>query len=297
MKNKGELRFCILLASIFILSSFFICASNTNCNLNVSLVNQDPYPAIPGDLLKLVFQVNGIDSTNCGDLDFSLTEGFPFTFDPASEKSYSLKSGTYNTKDYKTYFQAPFKVRVDEQALDGENLIEFKYRSSTQPEGAYLTKQFNIQVKDVRADFEIFVKNYDFSTNIVTFQVLNIGKQDISAVTVEIPEQKNVSVKGPNKNIIGDLNANEDTTADFEMTSNSSNINLVVYYTDSTGARRSVEKTVSFDSQYFVGRKAQQQTTSIWNYVLILVIILVVVYFIYKRFSKKKKSKLAQLNL
>ena len=222
-------------------------ASNVNCDLKVSLVNQDPYPAIPGDLLKLVFQVDGVDSINCGDLEFSLEENFPFTFDPSSERVYTMKAGTYNMQDYKTYFQAPFKVRVNEQALDGENLINFKYKSSTQPSGTYLTKQFKIQVKDLKADFEIFVKNYDFSTNTATFQVLNIGKEDISAVTVEIPKQTNVTVKGANKNILGDLNANEDTTADFEMTSNSSNINLIVYYTDLTGERRLIEKVVSFD--------------------------------------------------
>ena len=29
------------------------------CDLDVSLINQDPYPAIQGDYVKLVFQVDG----------------------------------------------------------------------------------------------------------------------------------------------------------------------------------------------------------------------------------------------
>lgn len=296
MKKRVELLFCAILSFILVFTSFSLAATtaDVNCDLKVSLVNQDPYPAVPGDLLKLVFQVDGIDSTNCGDLELSLSESFPFVFDPSSEKVYNIKSGTYNTQDFKTYFQAPFKVRVNEKALDGENIIEFKYKSSTQPSGTYLTKQFKIEVKDLKADFEIFVKNYDSTTNIVTFQVLNIGKEDISAVTVEIPKQENVVIKGANKNIIGDLNSNEDTTADFEMTSNTSKLNLVVYYTDSSGERRSTENVVSFDSDYFIGRKAQQQTTSIWTYLVYLIILLVVVYFGYKKFSKKKKSKLTE---
>jgi len=277
-----------VLFSIF-LSTTFVSSITTNCNLNISLINQDPYPAIPGDSLKLVFQVSGIDSTNCGDIEVILLEGFPFTLDPASEKMYTIKSGTYNTKDYKTYFQAPFKLRVNEEALDGENLVEVKYRSSSQESGSYLTKQFNIEVKDVKADFEVYVKDYDFSSQTITFQVLNIGKEDISAVTIEVPNQEGVTIKGANKNIVGDLDSNEDTTSDFKLTTNSTNIETVIYYTDSTGARRNIQKTVLFDSQYFID-SMPSNGPSFWSYVFYLLIIGAIVYFVYKKFFKKKRN-------
>ncbi len=271
--------------AIFALS-FISAASDSSCNLNISLVNQDPYPAIPGDLLKLVFQVDGIDSINCGNIEISLSQDFPFTFDPSSEQTYTIKSGTYN-KNYKTYFQAPFKLRVDEEALDGENSIELKYSISNQQSGSYLTKQFQIEVKDVRADFEIFVKDYDSST--MTFQILNIGKEDISAVTMEIPKQDGVYISGANKNIVGDLDSNEDTTADFNLITNVSNIDTTIYYTDSTGERRNISKTVSFDSEYF-SSSSNNSSPSLWSYLIYLLIILVIVYFVYKKFFKKKKN-------
>lgn len=286
-----EKRGCFaILALITIFLSFGLVSSiNTNCNLNVSLVNQDPYPAIPGDLLKLVFQVNGVDSTNCQDVEIRLSEGFPFTLDPSSQSSYTIKAGTYNTKDYKTYFQAPFKLRVDEQALDGENLIEVQYKSSSQEAGSYITKQFKIEVKDVRADFEAYVKDYDFSTNTITFQVLNIGKEDISAVTIEIPNQEGISLKGSNRNIIGDLDSNEDTTTDFKLVANTSKINATIYYTDSTGVRRTNQEAISFDSSYFID-SLPSTGPSFAAYVFYLVIILAVVYFVYKKFFKKKRN-------
>jgi hypothetical protein len=288
-KNSGLLGLIFFAISLAFIGFSLGASNGGNCNLNVSLVNQDPYPAIPGDSLKLVFQVGGIDSTNCGDIELYLSEDFPFTLDPASEKSYTLKSGTYNTKDYKTYFQAPFKVRVDEQALDGETLIEVRYRSSTQPSGAYLTKQFQIEVKDVRADFEVFVKDYDASSNSITFQVLNIGKEDISAVTMEIPLQEGVLVKGANKNIMGDLDSNEDTTVDFQLVPSSDEINSFIYYTDSTGERRSIEKKVSFEKDFFTSSDSSSKT-SVWTYIFYGLILLAIFYFIYKKFLKKKKS-------
>lgn len=287
MEKRGYFGIFVLLA-IFL--SFGVVSSiTTNCNINVSLVNQDPYPAIPGDLLKLVFQVSGIDSTNCKDVEIKLSEGFPFTLDPSSQSSYSIKAGTYNTKDYKTYFQAPFKLRVDEQALDGENLIEVKYGSSSQEAGSYLTKQFKIEVKDVRADFEVYVKDYDFSSDLITLQVLNIGKEDISAVTVEIPTQEGLSLKGSNKNIVGDLDSNEDTTTDFKLITSSNSIKTIIYYTDSTGVRRNTEEIVPFDSSYFID-SMPSSTTSFGTYVFYLVVVLAIGYFVYKKFFKKKRN-------
>jgi hypothetical protein len=275
----------ILFIFAIIFSSFFI--SSANCNLDVTLVNQDPYPAVPGDLVKVVFQVSGIDSTECGDLEFAIKEDFPFSLDPSSKNYYSLKAGTY-TKDYSSYFLAPFKIRVAEDALDGENPIEFRYKSSKQYLNSYLSKTFNIEVNDVRADFEVFVKNYDSSTNTITFELLNIGKEDIEAVTVEVPDQEDVTVKGANRNIVGDLNSNEDTTADFELASTVDKIKLNIYYSDATGERRTSQEYVAFDPKYFLGRKTQESGSSIWIWIFWIIILSAVGYYFYRRHKKKK---------
>jgi len=264
--------------------------SAPSCNLQVSLVNQDPYPAVPGSLLKLVFQIDGIESTNCKDVEIVFSESFPFTLDPSSEKSYQIKSGTYNSQDYKTFFQAPFKVLVNSDASDGENILEIKYRSSAF--SGYVVKQFKIEVKDFKTDFEVFVKNYDYSTQELDLQILNIGKQDVSAVSVEIPKQEGITVKGTNKNIIGDLDSNEDTVTDFKSEISSKEFLVKIAYTDFTGERRVKEELVSFESSYFIHTKNSGKG-SLLTYSFYLLIILVVVYFVYKKFFKKKKiSKL-----
>ncbi len=280
--------FGMLFLLIIVISANVSSSYNSNCNLNISLVNQDPYPAIPGDLLKVVLQVNGIESSVCGDIELSVSESFPFTLDPSSQKTVTIKSGTY-LKDYKDYLQVPFKLRVNEEALDGENSLEVQYRSSSQQSGSYSAKQFQIEVKDVRADFEVFVKDYDSSS--ITFQVLNIGKEDINAVTVEIPEQDGVAVKGTDRTIVGDLDSNEDTTADFQLTTNVTTIKTVIYYTDSTGERRNISKDVSFNPHNFINN-SNASSPSIWSYFIYTIILLVIVYFIYKKFFSKRKAKL-----
>ena len=254
------------------------------CDLDVTLLNQDPYPAVQGDSVKLVFQIQGIKSTSCQNLKVELVEAYPFTLDPGSEESYQITSGTFS-KDYSSSFLAPFKVRVDESALDGENPVELRYTYGSSTPGQQ-TKTFQIEVQDVRADFEIFVEDYSHTTHSIVFEILNIGEADIEALTVEIPEQEGVTIEGANKNIVGDLNSNEDTSAEFKLSTEESQIRLNLIYSDVNNERRTIQKTVVFNSGNFTQEK---QSSSAWKWVLGIIIIGGIVYWHYKK--KKKHSQ------
>lgn len=256
------------------------------CDLGVSMINQDPYPAIPGDYVKIVFQVDGIANPECGDVEFELLEKYPISFDPGENPIITFTSGFYK-KDYSSFLTAPYKVRIDEDALNGDNPIEVQFRQGRNQ--GYLTKQFNLNIKDTRADFEIHVKSYDYKTNTITFEILNIGENDIEALTLQIPKQNNIEIKGPYTNIVGDLDSNEYTTAEFEAVPSNGEIEIIVTYTDETNLRRTLEKSVEFDSSYFYNRKADQSATSKWTYAFWLTIILGVGYYIYKRKKHNKK--------
>ena len=110
----------------------------------------------------------------------------------------------------------PYKLRIDENALDGENPIEVYY--SNKNCFKWLIKEFDITVQDTRADFEVYVKDYDYITKELTFEILNIAETDVEALTIEIPKQDNIDIKGANRIVVGDLDSNEYTTADFEAT-------------------------------------------------------------------------------
>lgn len=285
---KKNILYFVVGFLLFVNVAFISSAEDApSCNLQISLVNQDPYPAVPGSLLKLVFQVDGIESTKCKDVELSLVESFPFKLDPSSEKSYQIKSGTYNSQNYKTFFQAPFKVIVDPEALDGENALEIMYSSSAF--AGHVIKGFEIEIKDSRTDFEVFVKNYDYSTQTLDLQILNIGKEDVSAVSIEIPRQEGISVRGANKNIIGDLDSNEDTVTDFKTAIDTDEFVVNVAYTDFTGERRVKEEKVSFESDYFVHTKNSKNGSSLTKFFYVAIAV-VVAYFVYKKFFKKKKS-------
>lgn len=281
-----------MLGLMIIFASNFILAGE--CLLEATLVNQDPYPAVPGDYVKLLFQVDGVQDPDCDYVTLELMENYPISFDPGVNNIVSIKGGTH-TKDYSSYLMVPFKVRIDKDALEGTNTVEVKFTNTAGGSNkSYQSSTFDIEIEDVRADFELYVKDYDYRTNIMTIEILNIAESDVSALAIEIPSQDGVSVKGSKTNIVGDIDSNEYTTSDFEISLGDGDFNVNIYYTDSNGVRRNTSEKINFDSSYFVGRKADEaKSTPLWMIIVGALIGLGILYWIIKKiislFNKKRK--------
>jgi hypothetical protein len=276
MKRGFSLILIVLLSSIIV--------SASGCDPTVSLVNQDPYPAVPGESVDLVFQVDGLSSSECGNVVITLEEKFPFTVDPSTPKTIEVKSGTFINRDYESFVMAPYRVRVNEDALDGNTPIELTVKRN----GGTESYPFDINIEDSRADFEIYVKDYDYSTRELTLEILNIEDSDVEAVTVYIPKQDNIEVKGANRITVGDIDSNEYTTTDFEAIMSDGDFEVEIFYSDSINERRSITKTLSFDSSYFTNRVSDEKSTSFGTYIVYLLVIVGAVWFWRKRNSKKK---------
>ena len=279
-------RGIIILMSIFLLTLVYA----EGCDLEVSLFNQDPYPAVPGDYVKVVFQIGGVENPECGVVSFELLEKYPILFDPETISSTTINAGTFVGNEYNSYLMSPYKIRIDENALDGANPLEVEFSYMKEGVSAHESKQFDLEVQDVKADFEITIKNYVPSTNTLTLEILNIGESDIEALTLEIPDQENINIKGSLRNIVGDLDSNDYTTADFEAVPLDGEIMVSVLYTDSINVRRNLQKTISFDSKYFQERAGSEKGISTGTYITILLVVGIIIYWHYRR-RKKKQAK------
>ncbi len=282
--KKGVITSLVFLLGIFFMVGTVMAAT---CKLEISLLNQDPYPAIPGDYVKVVFEIDGLENPDCGVVTFGIKEEYPIYLDPNVKNPITINSGTYQ-RNYGSFYLAPYKLRVDENALDGENPIEVYYSISIGSTNS--VKEFNITVKDTRADFEVNVKDYDYNTKKLTFEILNIEKTDVEALTIEIPKQENIEVKGANRVVIGDLDSNEYTTANFEavLPKGETEIKLNIIYTDSINVRREMQKIVNFDSSYFLDRNSDKKSQPYWLYILIIA---VVAWFVWRKIKKKRREE------
>src|SRR3989344_5798621 len=274
---------------LFLLVFSIATVSAAACDLNLSLLNQDPYPAVPGDYVKLVFQISGLTDPDCNDITFELLEDYPLIFNPGENGIRKFNQVDY-LRDFQTNLLIPYEVRVDQNALDGANPIEANIQNKGST--SKLTKTFNLEVDDVRADFELYVKDYNYEKKELTLEILNIEEVDIEALTIEIPKQEGIEIKGSNRVVVGDLDSNEFTSADFEATNiQNGEIKITLIYSDAINIRRTVEKTVEFDSSYFIGRVSDKKQTSIFVYIVVVLLILIVVYYFYNKRRKRKASE------
>ncbi len=277
---------------LLLFSASAVLAEST-CDLDITLLSQDPYPAVPGNYVKLVFQLSKIDSPDCNDITFELLENYPVEFNPGETGLRTFNKVDY-LKDYESNILIPYEIRLNEDALDGSNEIEVVFQNKGD---AKVTKSFNIETTDVRVDFETYVTNYNYATRELTIEVLNIEKSDIEALTMEIPKQDGISVKGSNRIVVGDLDSNEYTSADFEATIDDGEFKINLIYSDSINVRRTVEKTITFDSSYFTERIADQpQEMGTGSYIGMAAVALLIIYIIFRKIKKAKAKKLKLKN-
>lgn len=267
---------------LVVLLQFVLVSAAETCNLEATLLNQDPHPAIPGEVTKVVFQIDGLANSNCGDVEIKLIESFPFELDPGYDASVFVKAGTY-VRDFDSFLLVPYRLKIDEDSFEGANSLDLELSSSS----ATQTKSFDIEVEDLRTDFELSIKEYDSKTNVLTFQILNIGKNDVEALTIDIPPQDFLEIKGSNRNIIGSLDSNDDTTFNFEAISQDGDFRIIITYTDGINERRTLEKIVPFSTGPFNGR-GEAEGRSIWFYITILLVVIWIFRWYTNRKSKKK---------
>ena len=286
--KKESLIMILLIASVFTLIGISGFTSAVGCSLDASFVNQDPYPAVPSEEVKVVFQLSGVSNPICQSIMFEILPEYPFSLHPDAD-SVAMLPGGGKASDSSGVWLIPYTLRVDGNALDGESSIDVRYIANS---GGlwerFFAESFNITVEDTRTDFEVSIKDYNPTTQIITFEILNIGKSDVEALTAEVPLQKNIDIKGSRRNISGSLDSNDDTTFTFEAIPREGEIKIVILYNDEINVRRQLEESVMFNPSDFQGRASQQKS---YTGIIILVIIIVAVggIWIWRRRVKKKR--------
>jgi hypothetical protein len=254
---------------------------NKDVSLKATFVNQDPYPAEPNAYVNLVFKLENWGTEKAENAVFELLPEYPFSLDTGvnATKELGTIGGLQNNQNA---FLIKYKVRVDKDAIDGENEIEVKCTYNYAAEnGVVVTDKFNVTVSNPRTNFDVVVQ--DSTAGTTTLAIANIGANTGYSVIVRIPEQQNFGVTGTSASVIGNLNAGDYTLVSFQVTSNTgianissiegnipqnrpfnrtsfnrtaSNISMVgggnlaveISYTDTLGIRRTVQKEVRLDA-------------------------------------------------
>ena len=316
MKNKMKIfgLFLLLLVGAFSLDSV-LAEDGDGCNLNINVVNQDPYPAVPGSYVDVVFQVSGISSNYCDGVYFEIVPSYPFSLDEGIETTKHISGNTYVAGKNSDWTFA-YTLRVAEDALNGNATLTVKYGENS----AYITKDFDLEIEDSRTSFDAVIQ--DYTSEEVSIAIANTGKYTANSVVVRIPTQDGFTATLTDGQMVGNLDSGDYTIITFEITqdkrSEDNGLNFDVYYTDELGFRRVVNMELSVGaggSQYssmdfeegdvpedfqsmMQGRPGMRQsqgnskTWIIWTSVILAIIVAgVVIMVILKKKRSRKKIK------
>lgn len=295
MRYKKTLLIFLLLGMFVTITSLEISASNP-CRLDVSLLNQDTDPVLPGEYVDLVFQISGVDNFECDGAMVEILPEYPFRLKEGEDEIKKLSGPTY-IRDKKQVWNFDYTLRVDEDALEGDNEITLKYSQGDSLSNSYISKDFNVSVEDLRADFEVSVDEYSYSEKEITFEILNTGKNDVEALTMEIPDQKDIELKESPRKIIGPLDKNDETTFSYKADilpdeEGKGKIDMDIKYIDQIQERRKTNATTEYNTKYFSKEKNEGLSgISAWFYLFIVLLLWIVGRGFWKKHKRKKGSE------
>lgn len=288
-------------------------------SLDILLVNQDPYPASQGEYVDVLFKLENAGTKEMENVIVELIPKYPFSFDSDEDAIKELGTvGTSHTDE--NAFLLKYKLRVDEDAVDGEN--EIKLKCIYGDGNAGFIETFDITIDNPRTDFDMVVQDIGDST---TLAIANIGKNTAYSVIMRIPEQENFKVTGPSGNVIGNLDAGDYTLASFQIspkggimesmdigdqgenqetainspTESDKNLVVEISYTDTLGIRRTIQKEVKFAqsessiqipfSREELGFQGQRNSSKSLIYIGMGAIGIIVIVIFFKIKKRKKK--------
>jgi hypothetical protein len=277
----------------------------------IDIADVTPSELAPGERTDLRFTIANIGTFPLQDLVFSWTEAEGVILPVNSDNTKYIDSIAAGES-----CEVGYTVMVDVNADAGLYKLDLTLAFDDESGGSRAINTTAGIVIGGGTEFDVTVS--ESSTEQTSLSVANTGNNPAYSVTVRIPEQDQFAAQGSTSSIVGNLDVGDYTIVSFEITSvgssfggpgaaedgqpfqrnasQSNNLQVAIDYTDTTGVRRTVEKTVPIQSTNMSSNAAQfnprmRQQQSIWqNTTLIGVIALVVLLiggFIY---YKKRQS-------
>jgi len=136
---------CLLL--ILLIPSVLGAVIETTPYISTSLFSQTPDPVQPGNYVEVRVKIENLGAESIDDLQVELVEEFPFTLDEPALKEYGRVQGGIRGDDA---IIAKWRVRVDDNAVEGDNDLQIRYKFGTSDNWIY-PNEFTVSVRTLDA--------------------------------------------------------------------------------------------------------------------------------------------------
>lgn len=262
---------------------------------------------VPGKETPLTFTIENNGQAPLENLMFSWDE----------PNNAILPVGSDNTR-YVRYVEPGEKIDLTYRAIASLNANPDLYTLNLNLEYDTLDKDGSVIKQKVPTKAGIFVGGpTDFDVTFsestqgkISLSVANVGTTPALSVTVRVPQQEGLRVMGSSDAIVGNLGKGDYTVVSFQIipadtetqqqrqrtTNTAGNVlKTIIEYTDTTGERHALEKTVPFqlsrvttdstDQQAQWNGRRHQTTSSMlsWKVILLTITLALILFFIEKK--------------
>ncbi len=216
--------FALLLIAALLLQGAMAQTIRPGAAVQVSLLNQDPDPAQPGDTVEVRFKLENIGSTAQENVALEILTEYPFTIldEPVKEVG-TLSASQVSTEGV----TVKYRLLVAANAANGEYPVDVRFRAG---EGWVRVENFMISIKHGEAD--LVLNSIDISPQIVapgqaanlTMIVENQGSERVQQVKIKLDLTGSSLPFAPfgssNEYTIGDMPAKSVRPVTFRIISN-----------------------------------------------------------------------------
>jgi hypothetical protein len=195
---------------------------DTDYIMKVSMLNQMPDPAEPGKYVDLRFKFENNGSQLAENVEAEILPQYPFAIDPGTDPIISLSSINPQQKGDNGVI-IKYRLRVDKDALEGQNPIKLRYRVNGQ---AWITMpEFNVNIQPYDAILVLekvvfnpeVIKPGEKATADITFK--NIAEISLNKVRVilDIGGAPIAPIGSTNEKVIEKIDKNEEADVKFNI--------------------------------------------------------------------------------
>lgn len=253
MSGKQILRFKVLALFAVALVVFAGLASAASLSLNV--VNQDPDPAVAGNLVNLRIGVQNIGSDTANDVVISIVPEYPFELVPGTTASQDIGTvigyqGYYDTANMKI---VKYQLRVDSNAPAGTYPVKITYNEAG---SASIQTLISVDVKNQENAEVIQIDKTSLVPGVQTpikFKISNVGNAPLKDLTFYWENADNIilPVGSDNTRYVKYLDVNDSAIIEYQVIADTNaqaglyKLDLHLSYSDSVNNSQQQVSTIA----------------------------------------------------